>query len=323
MELRHLKYFVIVAEEENVTRAAARLHVSQPGLSRQIRDLEEELGVPLFYHRAKSLKLTEAGHLFLEEARAVLQRTEEAMRTVRDFASGPEGVIHVGFAPSLTTRILPSALRRFHDACPRVRVQLHDLTTEEMVAGLGGETLHAALCVRPSGPMPRSMTYHELGSCRPCVAFPSAHPLARKENLELQDLTGESVLAYSSSDYPEYHRWFALLFRKLRRSPSIVAQYDSSAALIAAVESGAGIAIVQEGFECLAGQRLMLRTIEGSAQPFSFGVLWNRKFLTPASQKFVHVVRTQAIPSSSIAEDHKTNESAHPMKVSRSRKRSI
>ncbi|OAI58019.1 hypothetical protein AYO49_01555 [Verrucomicrobiaceae bacterium SCGC AG-212-N21] len=313
MELRHLKYFVIVAEEENVTRAAARLHVSQPGLSRQIRDLEEELGVPLFYHRAKSLKLTEAGHLFLEEARAVLQRTDDAMRTVRDFASGPEGVIHVGFAPSLTTKILPRALRGFHEACPRVRVQLHDLSTEEMVARLGGETLHAALCVPPSGPLPRGMAYSELGSHRPCVALPASHALARKKSLNLRDVAEEPLLAYCSSDYPEYHRWFGLLFRKLQRSPSIVAQYDSSAALIAAVESGAGIAIVQEGFECLAGQRLELRTIQGPAEHFSFGVLWNKKFLTPASQKFIQVVRTQAVEPVAAVTKLKTNKSAHPV----------
>src|SRR6187431_654670 len=112
MELRHLKYFVAVAEEENVTRAAARLHVSQPGLSRQIRDLEEELGVPLFYHRAKSLNLTPAGRIFLDEAYAVLHRLDEATQTVKTFAGGHKHEIHVGYAPSLTTKILPCALRR-------------------------------------------------------------------------------------------------------------------------------------------------------------------------------------------------------------------
>src|SRR2546426_9549440 len=83
MELRHLRYFVAVAEEQNVTRAAARLHVSQPPLSRQIRDLEDELGVALFDHGAKSVRLTEAGKVFLTEASAVLQRTDEAVQTVR------------------------------------------------------------------------------------------------------------------------------------------------------------------------------------------------------------------------------------------------
>src|SRR6185369_11615858 len=94
MELRHLRYFVAVAEEQNVTRAAARLHVSQPPLSRQIRDLEDELGVALFEHSAKAVRLTEAGRVFLTEARAVVQRADEAVQTVRAVASGQRGEIH-------------------------------------------------------------------------------------------------------------------------------------------------------------------------------------------------------------------------------------
>src|SRR5271155_3857791 len=107
MELRHLRYFVVVAEEQNVTRAAERLHVSQPPLSRQMRDLEEELGVELFRRTAKSLALTEAGKIFLPEARAVLLRAEQAVQTVRAMAKGERGQLRVGYAPSLTVEFLP------------------------------------------------------------------------------------------------------------------------------------------------------------------------------------------------------------------------
>src|SRR5438309_5969507 len=112
MELRHLRYFIGVAEEENVSRAALKLHVSQPALSRQIRDLEEELGFLLLERSAKSVRLTEAGRAFLSEARAVLQRAEEAVKAARSIATGG-GEIHVGYAPSLTARILPQTLRAF------------------------------------------------------------------------------------------------------------------------------------------------------------------------------------------------------------------
>ena len=126
MELRHLRYFVAVAEEENVTRAAARLHVSQPSLSRQILDLEEELQLSLFEHNAKALRLTDAGRIFLAEARAVLQRVTEAVQTVKAVSSGEKGELHVGYAPSLTTKLLPQALKFFQGANPGVRVVLHD-----------------------------------------------------------------------------------------------------------------------------------------------------------------------------------------------------
>src|SRR5437016_75278 len=113
MELRHLRYFVAVAEEENVSRAALKLHVSQPALSRQVRDLEEELGFELLERSAKSVRLTNGGRAFLDEARAVLQRAEAAVKKARAVADGEDGELHIGYAPSLTARILPPTLRRF------------------------------------------------------------------------------------------------------------------------------------------------------------------------------------------------------------------
>src|ERR1041385_5494098 len=130
MEFRHLRYFVAVAEEENVTRAAERLHVSQPPLSRQIRDLEEELGVQLFERSAKAVRLTDAGRVFLNEARSVLDRVDEATRAVKAISSRASGELHLGYAPSLAVDILPRALRQFQSEMPGVRVMLHDLSTD-------------------------------------------------------------------------------------------------------------------------------------------------------------------------------------------------
>src|SRR6202040_132089 len=102
MELRHLRYFVAVAEEQNITRAALRLHVSQPPLSRQIRNLEDELGIALFDHDANAVRLTEAGRFFLTEARIILQRADDAVKMAKAVAGGRQGEIQVGYAPSLT-----------------------------------------------------------------------------------------------------------------------------------------------------------------------------------------------------------------------------
>src|SRR3974377_542890 len=110
MELRHLRYFVAAAEAENVSKAALRLHVSQPALSRQIRDLEGELGFPLFERSAKSVRLTEAGRSFLRAARAFLERGEEAVRAARAIATGSRAELHIGYAPSPTVRIMPPIL---------------------------------------------------------------------------------------------------------------------------------------------------------------------------------------------------------------------
>src|SRR2546422_9018297 len=162
MELRHLGYFVAVAEEQNVTRAAARLHVSQPPLSRQIRDLEDELGVALFEHGPKAVLLPEAGKAFLTEARAVLQRADEAVQMAKAVAHGERGEVHVGYAPSLTVEILPRALRSFQEANPGVRVQLHDLSTQEMLRGLRDGKLHVALMIQTSPKVLTGLIFEEL-----------------------------------------------------------------------------------------------------------------------------------------------------------------
>src|SRR5215208_5645266 len=107
MELRHLRYFVAVAEAENVSRAALKLHVSQPALSRQVRDLEEELGFALFERGAKSVRLTEAGRVFLIEACGVLQRVDEAVKAARAAATSSRSELHVAYAPTLSARVLP------------------------------------------------------------------------------------------------------------------------------------------------------------------------------------------------------------------------
>src|ERR1700742_1756234 len=175
MELRHLRYFVAVAEEENVTRAAAKLRVAQPAVSRQIHDLEEELGLALFERTAKSLHLTDAGKVFLDEARAVLARADEAMKAVRAVAGGERGELRVGYAPSLTVQILPRALRRFQAEHPQVRVALHDLSTEEMLAGLRENRLDLALMVQPTAGQLRGLKFHELARYALCAAVAPTH----------------------------------------------------------------------------------------------------------------------------------------------------
>src|SRR4051812_955912 len=119
MELRHLRYFVGVAEMENVSRAALKLHVSQPALSAQIRDLEDELGFPLLKRTAKSVSLTEAGRTFLNEARAVLQRADEGVKKARAVATAGETDLHVGYSPTPFAEILPKRCRHFRRRCQR------------------------------------------------------------------------------------------------------------------------------------------------------------------------------------------------------------
>jgi DNA-binding transcriptional LysR family regulator len=162
MELRHLRYFVAVAEEENVSKAALKLHVSQPGISRQIRDLEDEIGFPLFERSAKSVRLTAAGKFFFAEAKEVLAHADAAVMKAKAVAHGGSGEIHVGYAPSLTVQILPPTLRKFQQEFPQVRVKLHDLSTEEMLEQLRSGKLQVALLVQAGRAALRGLKFLEL-----------------------------------------------------------------------------------------------------------------------------------------------------------------
>ena len=133
MELRHLRYFVAVAEEQNVSRAAKRLHVSQPPLSRQIRDLETEMGVALFERSVKAIRLTEAGKIFLFEARAALQRAEDAVALAKSVANQKRNQVHVGYSVPPAVEILPRALRAFQRTNPQVSIDLRMMSEQEML----------------------------------------------------------------------------------------------------------------------------------------------------------------------------------------------
>jgi DNA-binding transcriptional LysR family regulator len=287
MELRHLRYFVAVAEAENITRAATRLHISQPALSRQIKDLEEGLGLALFEHGARNVRLTEGGRLFLIEARAVLQRAGEAVQTAKAIASGRREVIHVGFAPSLTVQILPAALRRFQETNPGVRVELHDLSSQEMIDELQGRKLDVALMVHATPKVMRKLIFHELARFRVCVAVHPAHPLARLRKVSLGQIVKERFIAYSATGYPEYHSWLAELFKKCDGPPQIAEEHESSTSLIASVEAGRGVALVQQGFECLSGPRLKVRPLEPPPREFIVGLSCRRELHPGSVERFI------------------------------------
>src|SRR5215472_552015 len=203
MELRHLRYFVAVAEEENVSKAALKLHVSQPGISRQIRDLEDEIGFQLFERSAKSIKLTRAGQKFLAEAKAVLQRADDAVKAARTIATGQQGELHIGYAPSPTSRFLPPALRAFQSESPGVRVKLHDLSTEEMLTGLRESKLQIAFLVKPTTRMLRGVHFEEVLRDPICLAVAPAHPLARRRTVSMAEVAREPLAVYSRAEYPE------------------------------------------------------------------------------------------------------------------------
>ena len=294
MELRHLRYFVAVAELQNIHRAAAKLHVSQPPLSRQIRDLEDEVGVALFEHNANSLRLTEAGRAFLPEARAALQRVDDAVQTARIVGTGQGGEIHVGYTPSLATELLPRALKYFHESSPGVRVRLHDLSSQEMLSGLVDGKLQVALLGSQAMKGKAGLDFEELQRHSFYVAVPLTHPLAHSRKLGLEKVAKERLLGVSLSEYPDYHDFVDQLFAPLNRAPQFAEEFDSVTSLIAALEAGRGIALVPQGFTFFAGPRLKILPLRPPTLPVIVGIAYRKSKHSRAMTNFIAATKRAA-----------------------------
>lgn len=294
MELRHLRYFVAVAKEENVSRAALKLHVSQPGLSRQIRDLEDEIGFLLLERSAKSVRLTEAGRTFLVESQAVLRRADEAVKAARVVASGQSEVLNVGYAPMPTVRFLPPALQAFRKQYTGVRVKLYDLSPEEMLTGLHEGELHLAFLVRPTRAMLRGLHFEEFGRDHIRLAVGKNHPLAKLRSISVKQLKNHPLVTYSRQEYPEYHAYLAALFGGSKALPPIAEEHDDGVGLVTALETGSGVAILPQSLELTTGARIKLIPIVPSPTPLVIGVAWVPSRITPTAERFLRVTRDSA-----------------------------
>jgi DNA-binding transcriptional LysR family regulator len=285
MELRHLRYFVAVAEEENVSRAASKLHVSQPGISRQIHDLEDEIGFLLFERVGKSVRLTVAGKIFLVEARDILQRSADAVKKARA-CMAPQTEINVGYAPSGTVEILPRALRAFTRSFPGVRITLHDLSAQDMLPLVLQKKLDIALTLPPYK-LPRELGMKEVARYEPCLAVGTTHPLAKLKVVSLNRIASEPIAALNRKDYPHYHKHLGKLFTTIGRKPRIGSEHDSGTSLMAAVAAGHEFTLLPSCVRGVAGQRLKLLQLRPALPQWSIVALWRKDAETEPVRAFI------------------------------------
>src|SRR5579862_333294 len=292
MELRHLRYFLAVGEALNFTKAATQLRVAQPALSRQVQALEDEIGVDLLRRSPRGVTLTAEGKLFLDEVRELLKHADESVEKVRALARGQYGELHVGYAPTPTVEILPPALAAFQKAFPRVRVLLHDLSSDELIAGLRNGTLELAVTVQPTGDQTAGIEFEVLRTYPLYVALTAAHPFARLKSITLEQLAAEPLVGYRRKDYPESYDILNRIFATIRAKPRIAMECDSASSLITEVEAGRGIALSSTIFKVVTGTRLLYRPLTGTTEVGSVGIARATKGdVTPAGEKFCNILR--------------------------------
>src|SRR6266404_2103395 len=295
VELRHLRYFVAVAEMENVSRAALKLHVSQPALSRQIRDLEDELGFSLLERTAKSVRLTDAGRAFLDNARTLLQNADEAVTKARAVAGAEPTELHVGYSPTPTAEILPKTLRAFQAAMPNVHVRLHDWSNKDILEGIRDGRLQVGLIVPPAkaSALP-DLRYEELFHERVCLAVAPQHPFARRRAIPLAEVAAEPLIGLTREDYPSYYDLLSIVFSKSKQKPRVIEEHDSMSGIMSAVEAGTGAAIGPD-FGYSFGNRVKFLHLTPEPKPFSVGIVARKGRLSSPAEKFWQCAKEAAV----------------------------
>ena len=284
MELRHLRYFVAVAELENVSRAALKLHVSQPALSAQIRDLEDELGFDLLERTPKSVRLTIAGRVFLDQARAVLEHVDLAVKSARAAATGGETELHVGYLGTPIAHLLPAILRVFQKSMPNVQVRLHEQSNEQNLRRLRERQVDLAFVVRPR--TRRRSRNLPLSLWRKCTRVSPDHQLARRRSVSLGEAVRERFVAFVREDFSGYHEQLAAVFAKVKGKPRIVEECDSFSSFISAIEAGTGVALVSDAFAYSAGERVKMLRFSPEPKPATLGIAAREGKLSSAAEQF-------------------------------------
>ena len=265
MELRHIRYFVTVAEEGHITRAAERLGIQQPPLSQQIRALESELDVRLFRRHPRGVALTDAGETFLADARQILARVEHAQAATRRTARGEQGRIVVGFTSSAPFHpLVQQAIRRFRDRSPRVSMELREDGTGALVDGLRDETIDAAF-IRSPVPGDIGVTVHPLVEEDMAVAFPTGHALADGETgIDIGSLAGEPLILYRRAVGPGLYDAILAACSRAGISPRIVQEAPRITSTLNLVAAGLGITVVPDTLRHLQPANIVYRAVRAT-----------------------------------------------------------
>ena len=293
MELRHLRYFVAVAEALNFTRAAARLHTSQPSLSQQIRQLEAELGVPLLDRSRHHVVLTDAGRIFLREVKDILGRVEHAGRLAKQAADGRAGELAVGTFPAADVRILPAVRPLIATRLPHVRLILHSKYAIEPTAGLQSGSLDVAFMRGPLNV--DTLASVELLREPIVVVLPAHHTLARRKRIPVALLDDLPCITMERSLAPALHDAIALLYGQARIRMHAVSRADNVLGHLQMVQEGLGYALLPDSVGSLLPPGVVLKPLACEPTPMvSIVVAWRIGNTSPLVRAFVELVRQSA-----------------------------
>lgn len=289
MELHSLRYFVAIAEDLHFGRAATRLHITQPALSRQIRGLEEELGIKLLRRTKRTVELTEAGAMFLVEVRKALQQVESAVHMAQRVARGEIGSLRIAFTLSAMHTVLPKILKQFRDSYPNVKLEMTELCTLDQVDVLRTEIVDVGFLHPPiEAPF---LKLSALQGERLIVALPQTHPLAQQQYLPLKSLAAEPFILHPRYEGPVLYDQILSLCRNAGFEPYIVHEAVKNQIRVGLVAAGVGIAFVPESLQPSGLTGVSYCPLVGESPELQLAVAWRHDHVSPVLQGFLQIVR--------------------------------
>ena len=297
MELRHLRYFVAVAEELNFTRAAERLHMAQPPLSTQIKALEEELGAELFLRDKRRVFLTQAGQELLERARAILHAAQQAKSATRDAAAGIAGRLALGYtASAMFTERLPAAIRRFRNAHPRVDLALHEMTSLDQLDALDARRLEVGILRKPDVNPPNGVLIEAWYHAPLVAAVPKGHALAEGASLRVEELRDQPLITYPIDAGIGLYWPVLQLCAKAGFRPRIVREAREPSVMIGLVSAGIGIAIVPADTECIRLEGVAYRRLAGKEAVSTLSLAYRQAETAELTKRLLAELRAKHAP---------------------------
>lgn len=295
MELRHLRYFVAVAEELNFTRAAERLHMAQPPLSTQIRGLEEELGVQLLERDKRRVYLTQPGRHFLDHARGILASVQSAKEEVRSAAAGEVGKLSVGFtASSMLTLALPPAIVKYQAAYPSVELKMVEMPSMHQLDAIHHRTLDIGVLRRPNVSIPAGLTIEEWYSAPLVAAMPQQHVLTKGRGISIRELKDVPLIVYPRDAGIGLYWKVLELCAKAGFRPAVMQEARDASTMIGLVASGFGVAIVPHDTQCIHLEGVLYSRILDKDAVSSLYLGYRDADANPHLESFLRALRSTA-----------------------------
>jgi DNA-binding transcriptional LysR family regulator len=294
MELRHLRYFAVVAEELSFSRAAERLHMAQPPLSQQIRDLERELKLELFDRSHRKIQLTSAGKDLLADARAVLESVSRLEYRAQLRAEGHLGRLAIGVNTAIVTpAYFAELLRKFQNRNPGVVFTMIDYNSQRQVEALLANEIDVGF-LRPSAAIPAQVVLHRINRQVMRIALPEHHSLAKKRRVAWRDLANENFVVVQRDIAGDFYNDFYTRCRNAGFEPKIKQYVSNTATLFWLVSAGMGIAPTPTAQESASGVTFV--ALPADAPVYETALAWRQSDASPVLERFVQFVKSSPLP---------------------------